>query len=147
MGKIVVGVDGSAGADDALRFAVREARLRKAVLRVVMVWSVPAFVYNEVVFTPLGDPKEPFRAAAEVALRDTLERLDAESAGVEIDAALLEGRTATALVDEADGADLLVVGSRGRGGFVGLLLGSVSSECAHHARCPVAIVPGQETGE
>lgn len=106
-----------------------------------MVWSVPAFVYNEVIFAPLGDPREPFRAAAEEMLRETLVRVAEDSPGVEIDAGVREGRTASVLVEEAGGADLLVVGSRGRGGFAGLLLGSVSSECAHHASCPVAIVP------
>ncbi len=142
MGKIVVGVDGSEGADEALRFALHEARLRKALLRVVTVWSVPAFVYNEVIFTPLGDPMEPFRAAAEEALRATLARVGDDTAGVEIDAGLLEGRTASALVEEAGGADLLVVGSRGRGGFAGLLLGiglervcaSRAMSCRHRAQ-------------
>jgi nucleotide-binding universal stress UspA family protein len=140
VGRIVVGVDGSEGADEALRFALREARVRQARLRVVTVWSVPAFVYNEVIFTPLGDPMEPFRAAAEENLREALARVADDAAGVEIDAGIREGRTASVLVEEARGADLLVVGSRGRGGFAGLLLGSVSSECAHHAPCPVAIV-------
>jgi len=59
---------------------------------------------------------------------------------VEIERRVVEGRPAAVLVNESQGADLLVVGSRGHGGFAGLLLGSVSQQCAHHAACPVVIV-------
>jgi nucleotide-binding universal stress UspA family protein len=60
---------------------------------------------------------------------------------VEIERRVVEGRAAAVLIDESRGADLLVVGSRGHGGFAGLLLGSVSQQCAPHALCPLVIVP------
>lgn len=146
METIVVGVDGSPGADAALRLAVREARLRQARVRAVTAWHVPPAVYGGVAFTPMVDPLGPFRAAAEEALDGALERLGDEAAGVEIERVVREGHAAAVLVEEARGADLLVVGSRGRGGFAGLLLGSVSSVCASHAPCPVVIVPEPKTG-
>jgi nucleotide-binding universal stress UspA family protein len=78
------------------------------------------------------------RAAEELLVKATA-GLDAE--GVEIECRAVAGGAPEVLVSEAAEADLLVVGSRGHGGFAGLLLGSVSQQCAHHARCPVVIVP------
>jgi nucleotide-binding universal stress UspA family protein len=63
-----------------------------------------------------------------------------DTAGVRIEQKLLKGRSADTLIAAAEGADMLVVGNRGRGGFRGLLLGSVSQQIAHHATCPVVIV-------
>ena len=63
-----------------------------------------------------------------------------EAAGVEIDRAVVEGAAAPTLIEAAAGSDLLVLGSRGHGGFAGLLLGSVTQQCAHHAPCPLVIV-------
>ncbi len=79
--------------------------------------------------------------------RDGLEMLDAAIAevgadGVDVERACIQGSPARALVKAAEGADLLVVGSRGHGGFTGLLLGSVGQQCSHHATCPVVIVHG-----
>ena len=77
---------------------------------------------------------------AEDLVRGELDEVAAETAGLDIERTVVEGSAATALLEAAQGADLLVVGSRGRGGFAGLLLGSVSQQCAHHASCPVVIV-------
>ena len=83
--------------------------------------------------------EETFRKAAENAAAAAVERV--RDAGVDADGNVVEGQAADALIDAAAQADLLVVGSRGHGGFVGLLLGSVSGQCAHHSRCPLVIVP------
>jgi nucleotide-binding universal stress UspA family protein len=141
-GLIVVGVDSSEGAKAALRFALGEAKLRQATLRVVHTWQYGHIGvkgvegFSPVVGADLGD----LRRTAEVALDATINEVAPNDNGVVIERRVSEGSPATVLVDESRGADLLVVGSRGHGGFAGLLLGSVSQQCAHHAACPVVIV-------
>ena len=141
-GVIVVGVDNSDGAKEALRFALDEAKLRQATLRVVHTWQYGNIGvegiegFAPVVGADLGD----LRRAAEVALDATLHEVAPDPNGVAIERRVVEGAPATVLVDESRFADLLIVGSRGHGGFTGLLLGSVSQQCAHHAACPVVIV-------
>ena len=140
MSTIVVGVDGSESAQEALDFAAREARLRGAGLRVVMTWSMPTMAYDGMGgFSPDIDPTV-FEESARAALDATLATLDEQADGIEIEQVLCRGQPAQVLVEQARTADLLVVGSRGRGGFAGLLLGSVSHQCAQHAPCPVVIV-------
>jgi nucleotide-binding universal stress UspA family protein len=147
-GTIVVGVDGSAGARHALRWATAEARLRGSRLLVVHAWrfgytGVPGGGYGY-----LDGPLESFpggglsdmHRAAEELLEEETAGLDAEAEGIEIERRVVEGGAAEVLVEAAAEGDLLVVGSRGHGGFAGLLLGSVSQQCAHHAHCPVVIV-------
>jgi nucleotide-binding universal stress UspA family protein len=136
---IVVGIDGSPGARTALRFALHEAQLRGADLRVVAAWQLPAMAYAGGVGP--GDPElyGELEHAARGNATYALERVDA--GGVEITTVVREGSAAHVLLEEAADADLLVVGSRGLGGFRGLLLGSVSQQCAHHAPCPLVIVP------
>jgi nucleotide-binding universal stress UspA family protein len=145
-GLIVVGVDSSEGAKAALRFALDDAKLRHATLRAVHSWQ---FGYigvsgieglSPVVGADLGD----VRRTAEVALDATLHEAVPDAGEVVIERRVVEGGPATVLVDESRNADLLVVGSRGHGGFAGLLLGSVSQQCAHHAACPVVIVRASE---
>ncbi|HET8758624.1 MAG TPA: universal stress protein [Solirubrobacteraceae bacterium] len=139
MSTIVVGVDGSAGARAALDFALDEARLRATDVRVVAAWQLPAVAYAG--GYGLGDVQllsELEQDAGDHAAR-ALE--DADAGGVEVSTVVREGTPAQVLLEEADGADLLVVGTRGLGGFRGLLLGSVSQQCAHHAPCPLVIVP------
>jgi nucleotide-binding universal stress UspA family protein len=147
-GTIVVGVDGSAGARHALRWATAEARLRGSRLLIVHAWrfgytGVPGGGYGS-----LGGPFDPFPGggvsdmtrAAEELLEKVTAGLEREPEGIEIERRAVEGAAPEVLVAVAADADLLVVGSRGHGGFAGLLLGSVSQQCAHHARCPVVIV-------
>lgn len=140
MSVVVVGVDGSPGSIAALRFALEEARLRRATLRVVNAWSPPPFDLS----APgalLPEILDAMRAAGEQTVEDALaEASDGALAGVDVERVVQEGAIAQTLVDNCGDATLLVVGSRGRGGFTGLLLGSVSQQVAQHAPCPVTIV-------
>jgi nucleotide-binding universal stress UspA family protein len=152
MAKIVVGIDGSPGAKKALAWAATEARLRGASLHVVHAWMVPlidAIPEPWVLGSPQVGPSDEevyahLAAAAKAVLDEALDEVRAEHRGLELDGELSEARAAAALIAAAGGADLLVVGSRGRGGFKGLLLGSVSAQCVHHAPCPVVVVPGSD---
>jgi nucleotide-binding universal stress UspA family protein len=103
-------------------------------------------VYGGVGFSPGVDPKRVFEEDAEAIMAKALDEVADEAEGIEIEKTLVEGRAASVLVSESRDADLLVVGSRGHGGFAGLLLGSVSQECAAHAACPVVIVHERESG-
>jgi nucleotide-binding universal stress UspA family protein len=139
---IVVGVDHSAAAKEALRFALEEAQLRHATLRAIHAWQ---FGYIGVAgisggLPGVGGELREFRDAAAAALNTTLREAIPDTGEVEVERRIVEGPPAAVLVEESRGADLLVVGSRGHGGFAQLLLGSVSQQCAHHAECPVVIV-------
>lgn len=148
---VVVGVDGSTGAREALRWALSEGRLRNAPVRVVHAWtfgyigsSVEGFAYWEGPISPYsssaGIDLSDMRSAAEELLERSLAKVGDETEGVEIERQVVQGAAAAILVSAVDPTDLLVVGSRGHGGFVGLLLGSVSQQCVHHAPCPVVVV-------
>ena len=137
-GTIVVGVDGSEGGKAALAWAIEEARIRGARLRALLAWS-----YLD---QPVTDFDPQF---GEENARERLEEVIAEvtsgaDSGVEIERVVVCDLAARALLEATAGADLVVVGSRGMGGFKGLLLGSVSQQIAHHATCPVVIIPGPE---
>jgi nucleotide-binding universal stress UspA family protein len=144
MGVIVVGVDQSAGAKAALRFALEEARLRQATLRVVHAWQFGYIGATglEGWLPAAGGNLEEFRQGAETALDETLRDAVSDTNGLTIERRVEQGTAAEVLVEESQGAELLVVGSRGHGGFAQLLLGSVSQQCAQHAFCPVVIVRG-----
>jgi nucleotide-binding universal stress UspA family protein len=137
---IVVGVDGSDEADEALRVAAREAKAKLATLRIVSAWHVPGYAYGGVGATPIVSVRDAFKEEATTAVASAIEKLGDEAEGIDISRVIREGRAATVLADEARDADLLVVGSRGLGGFAGLLLGSVSQELAHHSPSSVLIV-------
>ena len=141
MSVFVVGVDHSPGAKEALRFAAEEARLRGATIHAVHAWQYGyiGYVGPEGNVPLVGADIEQLRAAAEAALEASV-REALPDTDVEIKLQAIQGTPAGVLVEASAGADLLVVGSRGHGGFVGLLLGSVSQQCAHHAACPVVIV-------
>ena len=138
---IFVGVDGSDGAAAALRWGVREGELRGLPVTAVVAWDL----LNQ----KSPKPNAPFDPQYDEA--DALESLDKwVEAAVGSDAAKGVGRESVcdlpwrALVDVAAGADLLVVGARGLGGFLGLRLGSVSEHCLYHATSPVAVVHGEQ---
>lgn len=140
MGGIVVGVDGSEGSRKALEWAVAEAKLRGSEVRACYVLDRR---YVEPEWASLmAPPVEELRKEAAARLAKIVEDVvDAE--GIRQEVLVPEGQgSAKTLLDAAVDADLLVVGSRGHGGFQGLLLGSVSQQVLHHAPCAVVVVPG-----
>jgi nucleotide-binding universal stress UspA family protein len=141
---IIVGIDGSEGSDRALRFAIHEASIRDIPLRAVTVWHVPSSMYAGGWVGTAIETDTLEQDARELAERQ-IARVG-RFGGVDRELVVREGNAASVLIEEAKGADMLVVGSRGLGGFRGLLLGSVSQQCAHHAACPIVIVPGGEGG-
>jgi nucleotide-binding universal stress UspA family protein len=143
MNGVVVGIDGSPGSATALRFALEEARLRGTTLQVVLAWQAPAMTYADGAGASanvgIADLSAELKSQAGKALDAALADLDVGD--VPLEEHVLEGHPAGVLLEAAAGADLLVVGSRGQGGFARLLLGSVGHEVAHHAPCPTVIVP------
>ena len=164
-GRVVVGVDGSEGSLKALRWALGEARVRGTSVHAVMGWTWhPNWEYTTVgnmyaapsavlpsSYEPFMNPPVPPEHGAESdtseAVRNELdqavEKVVAEGwhDSVKVTTAAVEGHAAEALLDSATPSDLLVVGSRGHGGFTGALLGSVTQHVVSHARCPVVVVP------
>jgi nucleotide-binding universal stress UspA family protein len=141
MSTIVVGVDGSPGALDALRFALTEARLRGAGVRAVAVWHVPVATYAGGYGPGDSEVWNDLEQAARDRVRRALDEVGDLVASVDTETVVREGSPPQVLLEEAQDADLLVLGTRGLGGFRGLLLGSVSQQCAHHTSCPLVIVP------
>ncbi|MGN6380292.1 MAG: universal stress protein [Gaiellales bacterium] len=138
---VVVGVDGSDGGREAFRQALVEARYRNGRVRAVAVWHIPWTVLSaSVPGVDFDAIVKDLREDATVKLNETVDALADEAEGIEVIRQVFEGQPAQALVEQSAGASLLIVGSRGLGGFGGLLLGSVSQQCAQHARCPVMIV-------
>jgi nucleotide-binding universal stress UspA family protein len=136
MERIVVGVDGSEAAHQALEWAMDEARRRNAMVEAVHAWHQPFVTgYAYMGEIPLGDYVNEAQAILDAAIAAV------DTTGVTVESKIIAGGASEVLVEEAKGADLLVVGSRGRGGFSGLLLGSVSQQAAHHAPCPIVIIP------
>ncbi len=140
-GVIVVGLNGSDFADVALRWALEEAALRRATVRVVHAWQYLPMVVEPMAALPTT-PFEDLAGAAAAVATETIARVtgNAEPAAP-IELHVVEGPAGSALLDAAADAELIVVGGRGRGGFAGLLLGSVSQQVTHHAHCPVVVLP------
>jgi len=138
--RIVVGVDGSASSKAALAWAVRQAELTGAGVEAVIAWHYPLML-GGVPFVPIGalETADYGEFAAMVLSNAITETVDPDGP-VKISSVVRAGNPAQVLLTASEGADLLVVGSRGHGGFTEALLGSVSQACVHHARCPVVIV-------
>jgi nucleotide-binding universal stress UspA family protein len=134
--RIVVGVDGSEASDDALQWAVAQAELVGGTLDVVMTWELPT-TYGWA--TPYPEDFDPAADTGRL-LESTVAALRIDHPGVEIHTRVIEGHPAPVLLEAAQGAQLLVVGSRGHGAFAGMLLGSVSEHCVSHSPCPVVVV-------
>jgi nucleotide-binding universal stress UspA family protein len=153
MKRIVVATDGSPSAEGALRWALGEARLREVPVTVLHAWLAPlmaALPEPWAVGTPTFGPSDEqvydgLRSAARAILDAAVEEARRLEPGLDVRGELVEAHPASALLEAAKDADLLVVGTRGHGGFAGLLLGSVSSQCVHHAPCPVVVVPPERT--
>jgi nucleotide-binding universal stress UspA family protein len=140
MQRIVVGIDGSESSKQALHWALDEARMRQAQLDVVHVWMDLPLI--PMPYVPVdADLSIATEAAARSLLDEAVDSLDQRGLPVPVERILVDGSAAETLIQSAKGADLLVVGSRGRGGFAGLLLGSVSQQVAHHAPCPLVVIP------
>jgi nucleotide-binding universal stress UspA family protein len=139
-GIVVAGVDGSEGALRALRWAAEEARLRGARLRAVWVWSY---------LDQTGEAFDPSYGEddARRLLDEAVAAAGVDAGGLDVERRTVCDLPARGLLGAAGDADLLVVGARGMGGFRGLLLGSVSQQVAHHAPCPVVIVPAASEAE
>ena len=148
-GRIVVGVDGSPHAAAALEWAAEEASLRSASLEVVHAWTfVPVTTPADSGLMPMGwtDNVELLDVTRQAAEEAAVAQV-AEVLGPDNDATIsvVEGGSAEALIDAAAGADLLVVGNRGRGNLAAALLGSTSAKVADSAPCPVVVVRAQDT--
>lgn len=132
--KIVVGVDGSDQSRAAMDWAVQESKLRKGELQALTAWNFP---YISDAFGTAWD-YEIFQKDAQAILEAELERV--KNQDVAITGRIVEGNPASALIEASRDADLVVVGSRGHGGFTGMMLGSVSHQTIHHAHCPVLVI-------
>ncbi len=131
---VAVGVDGSPESISALRWAIGEARLRHGRVRMITSWSYPPRT-NDIDGEFIDDRSERGAERIQAIALDAV-----PSDGVEVSGHLVQGPPASVLLDAAHGVNLLVVGSRGLGGFSGLLLGSVSNQVVHHAACPVLVI-------
>ncbi|MFP5370189.1 MAG: universal stress protein [Actinomycetes bacterium] len=142
--RVVVAVDGSAGSKAAVRFALEDAARRHVPVEAVIAYRAPE-LWSE--YSALGSAEEA--RLRQALLRDAEQKaravVDEVASGLtdpppEVHVHAAQGPAADVLIRESDGADLLVVGSRGHGGFHSMLLGSTSIQCAMHATCPVTVV-------
>jgi nucleotide-binding universal stress UspA family protein len=140
--RIVAGVDGSDSSLSALRWAIRQAGLTGAAVDAVAAWHYPVSSYG---YVPVGDGEDyDFQKITEKVLADAISSSLEPGSDVRVRSHVIEGHAAQVLIDASEGAELLVVGSRGHGGFTEALLGSVSQHCVHYAHCPVVVIRGQD---
>ena len=136
--KIVVGIDSSMSSIDALRWAVQQAQLTGSVVQAVMAWQYPPSG-----MVPSVPADLDFNAESRQALDAAIEGVISGASPIEVTRVVEEGEPGPALVQVSKGAALLVVGSRGHGAVVGMLIGSVSQYCVTHAHCPVVVLRGR----
>jgi nucleotide-binding universal stress UspA family protein len=144
MSLVVVGVDGSKHAEAALQFAAEEAALRGARLRVVHAWQAPVLEFPKDQADSADAIPGLLRAMSDDAdgvVQKAMALVKELQPSVSCEPRVVEGHAGSVLLEEAGGAALIVVGSRGRSDFAGMLLGSVSHQVLHHASCPVTVVP------
>ncbi len=136
--RIVVGVDGSTGSEEALRWAVAEAGFRGAKVVAVLAWGYPVVVGMEQSAVLLDQTELEQKAAKQ--LRQAVEKAVGADAADSIELIVSMGSAANNLIEQSKNAALVVVGARGHGGFLGLHLGSVSNQVMHHSHCPVVVI-------
>jgi len=144
---IVVGADGSSSSQAALTWAVRQAELTGGTVQAVIAWQYPAVVAGYG-WAPVAmiDTTDLGEIAAKT-VNDMVADVVDPASDVRVSTLVREGNPARVLLDAAQGADLLVVGSRGHGGFAGAMLGSVSQHCLHHSPCPVVVIRSTGTDD
>jgi nucleotide-binding universal stress UspA family protein len=135
-GVIVIGVDGSPSSRRAFDWALRQADATGSRIVAVLAWRAPTGYGTSALVVQGVDWAQEARNALEAIVAPAA----AQCPQVPVEQRFLEGHPAEVLLAQAQGADLLVVGSRGHGGFAGALLGSVSNYCVHHATCPVVVI-------
>ena len=140
MNTIVIGIDGSETANEALTLAAHEARLHDARLRIVVVWQLSSIMYGSGYTAFNEDTLNAVRNRAQSIADKAVATVAELAPAVECEAMVLEGQPADTLLGASGDADLIVVGSRGLGGFKRLMLGSVSDQVVHHSVCPVLVV-------
>ena len=137
--RIIVGVDGSPSSQAAFRWAIRQARLTGGGVKAVTAWHYPVAYGYPVPVSPLSSAEE----IAERVLRIAIAEIEQDPGEpVPITGKIVEGNAARVLLEESREADLLVIGSRGHGGFAEALLGSTGQHCVHYATCPVVVIRG-----
>ena len=142
-GGVVVGDDGSVPSRGAVVWAAKDAARRGVTLHVLQAWSMTS-APRPASWTPGYVPALPdWEAAVVEKLGARCTDLLADTAGVVVEVHAVHGRPAQALIEASRRADLVVVGTRGRGGFAGLVLGSVAEQVVRHAYCPVTVVREQ----
>jgi nucleotide-binding universal stress UspA family protein len=143
--RIVVGVDSSHGSKVALRWALAQARRTGATVEAVTAWQHPTMYGYSYGAIAVPSADDGIAAMAEKVLAETVaDVVGTQDKPVDVRTRIAEGHAAHVLLSAAAGAELLVVGSRGHGAFAGMLLGSVSQHCAHHAPCPVVVIPDDD---
>ncbi|MEV0134148.1 universal stress protein [Dactylosporangium sp. NPDC050688] len=146
--RIVVGVDGSPGSRTALHWAIGQAEQTGATVEAIGAWQDPVTGGSVIGWAPMIYTGDSIVALIEKALADTVADVTAQHATtIDVITRVMPGHPAKVLLDAANGAELLVVGSRGHGTFAGILLGSVSQHCVQHAPCPVVVVPSRVHAE
>ena len=138
--RIVVGIDGSESSQMALQWAIEEGRHHGSYVEAVHAWHDVYVGGGTPYSVELLDPRM-YNDAAEALIGSVVDAADQTGLAAPIRQVVAHDAPAHALLEAAKGADLLVLGSRGRGGFAGLLLGSVSQQVVHHATCPVVVIP------
>lgn len=140
VGGILVGHDGSKDANQALRTAARMAAALGTHVTVNRAWSLMTAPKPPTATAGYVPPLEDFEAATLADLENDVAAVRAEFPNVTINTAVVRGNPATQLIEASENAEMVVVGSRGRGGFAGLVLGSVSEQVVRYAKCPVLVV-------